>query len=87
MAASPLAFIDGLTWTGDSAVVMLVGHTMVVLNTSSEAVIVPRKYTLLLASAEAGIVAGGGTSVPPDTCCWFSPAELRPTDPGQYPRN
>lgn len=86
LAVSPLAFIDGLPWAGDDTLVMLVGHTMVVLNMSERRISVPRSYWLIASSGEAGTIPGGGTSMAPDTCCWFQTADLQPTDPGNYPR-
>lgn len=83
LGSSPLAFVDGLPWAAD-ALVLLSGPIMVVLNTSQQKVIVPREHCLIASSGEVGTVVGGATAIPPETCCWFRPADVTPTDPGQY---
>lgn len=84
MGASPLAFVEGLPWADRDVLVHLSGPIMVVLNTSNHRVVVPREHCLIAASGDVGTVVGGATSVPPETCCWFRPADVIPTDPGQY---
>lgn len=88
LASGPLAFIDGLSWADDADVLVLIsGPLLIVLNASENRIEVPRKYRLVVASDEVGMAAGGSTLVPPQTCCWFRPDEITPTDPAQYPRN
>ena len=84
LGEASLATVDGLEWAGRDVLVMLVGTTMVVLNTGDSPIIVPSEYGLAISSKVWPQVTAEGTKVNPESCAWFHTQPLRPDGPRAY---
>lgn len=80
LGTATLAFVDNLPWANKDVSVHLSGKVMVVLNTSTEPVVVPVENQPLLYSAGFFDSSDEGTILEPETCAWFTPAPHQSID-------
>lgn len=78
LGTGSLGLVHGLSWCHDDASVHLNGPIMVVLNTSTHSLAVPRTATLLLSSQATEATVSGETLVPALSCAWFETPRIRP---------
>lgn len=75
LAAAPLAFVTGLDWCAEEVFTMLVRDVLVLVNTTTERVLLPEHAEVLLSSQWLG-QADGRVVVPPTTTVWLHAATV-----------
>lgn len=79
-----LSVLEGVHWAEPTTVLYFSGTILVVLNTGTAPVRVPADHTPVLSSAGLAAATDEGTLVDPDTCVWFKPGLVPPSEPLEF---